>query len=62
MKFDIGDVGNLALGLGMSIGAYLASKGLIAESVLVISVAGVVKAFCSAVDNYNYKKSQVVVP
>ena len=45
----------------LSVGAYLATKGLLAESVLVIAIAGTIKAFASAVDNYNYKKSQPAV-
>ena len=66
MNVDMADVGNLVLGVGTSVGAYIAAsdpsvKG-IALSVLVISISGVIKAFCSAVDNYKYKKSQVVLP
>ena len=62
MNVDWADVGNMVLGIGMSTGAYLATKGLIAESLFVIGVAGAVKAFCSAVDNYKYKKTVPTVP
>jgi len=62
MKFDWSDIGNVVLGVGASAGVYLATKGYIAESILVISIAGVIKAFCSAVDNYNYKKTVVPIP
>jgi len=62
MNVDMADVGNLALGIGGSISAYLAAKGMLAESLLVISIAGAVKAFCSAIDNYKYKKVNSIVP
>ena len=58
MKFDMGDIGNLVLGIGMALGVYLTTKGLVAEAVLVIAIVGTIKAFASAVDNYNFKKSQ----
>jgi hypothetical protein len=57
MNLDWADVGNFVLGVGMSAGAYLATKGLVAESVLVIAIAGAVKALCSAIDNYKFKKT-----
>lgn len=57
MKFDWADVGNLVLGIGAGISGYLVAKGYVAESVLVIAVVGAIKAFCSAIDNYNFKKA-----
>jgi len=59
MKYDYSDLGNLILGFGAAVGVYLAAKGYVAESVLVIALSGVAKAFCSAIDNYKYKKSVV---
>ena len=60
MKYDYSDLGNVILGGGAAVGAYLASKGYVAESLLLIALSGVAKAFCSALDNYKYKKAESI--
>lgn len=60
MNVDFADVGNLVLGTSGVIAVYLIARGYPAEAALIGSLGIVVKAFCSALDNYKYKKAQAV--
>jgi hypothetical protein len=57
LAVDYADLGNLALGIGTSISGYVAATGNVPLSVFVLSMAGVVKAIFSALDNFVYKKT-----
>jgi ABC-type enterobactin transport system permease subunit len=61
MNIDMADIGNLVLGVTGSIAIYLGATGHIAEAAMVGSIGITIKAFCSALDNYKFKKSQAVV-
>jgi hypothetical protein len=58
MAVDWADIGNLVLGVSGVVAVYVATTGHSAEAVLIGSLGVVVKAFCSALDNYKYKKAQ----
>jgi hypothetical protein len=61
VNVDWSDVGNILLTVSGVATAYAATIGDIGWAAIIAGVGGVLKAVASAVDNYQYKKSQAAL-